>query len=175
MFDSANPSTEYPRFAIAFVCKLRSKIYRQQHTNPSQWFIFRKVSSSRVDVLDKNALLVNYGFDIGKFFDSDLFKKSLPLFEKTLKKGLADARKWASSSKRDGKEAQRYIKAIEEALPLLKTTKQVNDKYFKLTDLDSLDKAAEEPRISPELKQKILAAKLAAMEKKNKKFMKKVA
>jgi len=60
------------------VSKLRSKIYRKATANPSQWFIFRKINPIRVDVLDKKALLVNYGFDIDKFFDSDLFNKALP-------------------------------------------------------------------------------------------------
>ena len=73
VFTTAAPNAEYKQFAIAFVSKLRSKIYHQATNNPSQWFIFRRINPIRVDVLDKKACLVNYGFDVDKFFDSDLF------------------------------------------------------------------------------------------------------
>ena len=125
-------SEKFPRFMISFVCKLRSKIYRQQQHNPSQWFIFRRINKNRVDVLDKKALLVNYGFDIDKFFDSDLFKSSIPKFEKCLKKGLEDAESFAKGQKEDAiqKECGRYIKSISESLPIMMQSKRVNDKYF---------------------------------------------
>lgn len=168
LFDSADPKSEYPRFSISFVCKLRSKIYRQQTTNPSQWFIFKKVSNTRVDVLDKKALLANYGFDIDKFFQSDLFKKSLPQFEKTLKKGLAEAKEWASKNIKDRKEADRYIKAIEEAMPLLNASHSVNNKYYELNDLDALS-------VDAKAKDDAFKAKLDAIGLDNIKQMKKAA
>jgi len=77
-------------------------------------------------------LLVNYGFDIDKFFDSDLFKSSIPKFEKCLKKGLEDAESFAKGQKEDAiqKECGRYIKSISESLPIMMQSKRVNDKYF---------------------------------------------
>lgn len=138
-FTTADDKAEYKHFTIAFVSKIRSKIYRQANANPSQWFIFRKINPIRVDVLDKKALLVNYGFDIDKFFDSDLFKKILPQFEKYIKAGLSDAEQFKKKiEKKDvaqAKEIQRYVDAINEALPLLKSTR-CNDKYWKLIDYD---------------------------------------
>lgn len=176
MFDSANEGTEFPRFMISFVCKLRSKIYRQQKTNPSQWFIFRRINHSRVDVLDKKALAVNYGFDIDKFFDSDFFKACLPKFEKCLKKGLADAETFAQSAQgeKNKNEVERYIRAINEAIPLMLNSKVLNDKYYQLNDLTALDKAVS-AAVSDEVKQKALDAKMAAIRKGNKRFMDKVA
>ena len=166
MFDTAAEGAEFPRFMISFVCKLRSKIYRQQQHNPSQWFIFRRINKNRVDVLDKKALLVNYGFDIDKFFDSDLFKSSIPKFEKCLKKGLEDAESFAKGQKEDAiqKECGRYIKSISESLPIMMQSKRVNDKYFQLNDLDAIAKDAS-VGISADAKKKALDAKLDAIHK----------
>lgn len=166
MFDTAAEGAEFPRFMISFVCKLRSKIYRQQQHNPSQWFIFRRINKNRVDVLDKKALLVNYGFDIDKFFDSDLFKTSIPKFEKCLKKGLEDAESFAKGQKEDAiqKECGRYIKSISESLPIMMQSKRVNDKYFQLNDLDAIAKDAS-AGISADAKKKALDAKLDAIHK----------
>ena len=138
-FTTADENAQYKNFTIAFVSKIRSKIYRRANANPSQWFIFRKINPVRIDVLDKKALLVNYGFDIDKFFDSDLFAKALPQFEKYIKAGLSDAEQFKKKiEKKDvaqAKEIQRYVDAINEALPLLKSTR-CNDKYWKLIDYD---------------------------------------
>lgn len=176
MFDTAAEGAEFPRFMVSFVCKLRSKIYRQQQHNPSQWFIFRRINKSRVDVLDKKALLVNYGFDIDKFFDSDLFKTSIPKFEKCLKKGLQDAEAFAKHQKDDAiqTECRRYIKSISDSLPVMTQSKRVNDKYFQLNDLDAIAKNAS-VGISADAKKKALDAKMAAIRKGNKRFMDKVA
>lgn len=174
IFDSANESIDYPRFAIAFVCKLRSKIYRQQNTNPSMWYIFKKISKERVDVLDEKQLLVNYGFDIKKFFQSDMFKAAIPAFEKTLKKGLADCESFAAKLEgTEAKEATKFINAIKESMPLLKSTR-VNDKYYKLNDLDAID--AEVDRIEKKTaddKKKELDKKFKEIGKMNKSIMSK--
>lgn len=164
IFDSANESIDYPRFSISFVCKLRSKIYRQQNKNPSMWYIFKKISNERVDVLDEKQLLVNYGFDIKKFFQSDMFKAALPAFEKTLKKGISECETFAKTL--DGveiKEATKFINAIKESLSLLKTAR-TNDKYYKLNDLDAIDaEVAKLNNKSDDEKKKELDAKTAAI------------
>ena len=164
IFDSANENIDYPRFAIAFVCKLRSKIYRQQDKNPSMWYIFKKISKERVDVLDAKQLLVNYGFDVKKFFMSDMFKAAIPAFEKTLRKGIEDCKSFAEKLNSDeAKEAAKFIKAIEESMSLLKTTR-VNDKYYKLNDLDAIDaEVAKLTKKSDDEKKKELDAKTAAI------------
>jgi hypothetical protein len=51
----------------------------------------RRINAMRMDVLDKKALLINYGFDIDKFFDSDLFAAAVPKWEAAVKKGIRDA------------------------------------------------------------------------------------
>jgi len=90
-FTSANPSTDMPKFTVAFVAKMRSKFYHGNQRNPSQWYIFKQVSPMQTDVLDKQACFVNYGFDIDKFFDSDMFKLMLPRFKAMIAKGLKAA------------------------------------------------------------------------------------
>lgn len=163
MFTTASPNAEYKQFAVAFVSKLRSRIYRQANTNPSQWFILRRINPVRVDVLDKKACFVNYGFDVDKFFDSDLFQKSLPRWEQAIKKGIADAEKLkAKVSKKDvaeGREVQRYIDAINQALPLMKSA-NCNDRYYKLIDYDVRGESEDEQLVEkkiPAVAKKVLA------------------
>lgn len=161
IFDCAEPKIEFPRYMIAFVSKLRSSIYRQQQRNPSQWFIFRRINKNRVDVLDKKVLSIGYGFDIDKFFDSDLFKYGVSKFEATLNKGLADAEKFVATVDDDKirKECNRYILAIRDAIPIMKVSKRVNNSFYSLYDLDRIEKAAT-AGISDEVKKKALDSKL---------------
>lgn len=138
LFQSANEGTEYKKFAVCFVCKLRSRIYRQQTNNPSQWYIMRVVSKTQVDILDKKACLVNYGFDVDKFMKSDMFKKCLPKFKHTLEHGLKMAESYVS--KLDDKlqsEGRVYINAIQSAIPLMMSSTKVYNKYYQLKDLDA--------------------------------------
>ena len=173
IFESANSKNPYPRFSVAFVCKLRSKIYHQQQTNPSQWFIFKLIDKNRVDVLDKKSLEINYGFDIDKFFQSDLFKKCLPRFEQTIGKGMKDAEKFVETlkSKTDKMEATKLMRAITESLPLMKTPR-VNDKYYELNNLDAIDPEAKKA-LSKDEKSADLDKKLKMMDVMNKKLMSK--
>lgn len=39
-------------------------------------------------MIDKKSALLQYGFDVDKFFQSDLFARSIPKFEATIKRGL---------------------------------------------------------------------------------------
>ncbi len=138
-FTTAAPNAKYNKFIVAFVSKIKSRIVRQAHRNPSRWFIFRPINAIRVDVLDKKACLINYGFDVDKFFDSDLFQKSIPKWEQCIKKGIADAKRFqeelVKQQSPDVNEAIRCINALEEALPLIRS-KNCNDQYWKLVDLD---------------------------------------
>ncbi len=137
VFTTVDPKTQYKTFIIAFVSKIRSKIYRQATRNPSQWFIMRRINAMRMDVLDKKALLINYGFDIDKFFDSDLFAAAVPKWEAAVKKGIRDAQQFMATLKDSNeiKEVERCIKAMTEAIPFIKVHR-CNDQYFKLQELD---------------------------------------
>ena len=140
-FHSAMPNHAYPTFSIAFVAKLRSKIYHQATANPSQWYIFKKISPVQVDVLGPDELMVNYGFDIKKFFESDLFQRTLAKFKQLIEKGLnvevpAFIEKLKKTSSPEDltaqlKDVERFSNAIREALPLISRT-VVNTKYYKL-------------------------------------------
>lgn len=134
------------------------------------------IDKNHVDVLDKKALLVNYGFDVDKFFDSDLFSKAKPRFESTLTKALEDAEKFKETLKSSSEqgEADRFINAIREAIPLMMKSTTVNNKYYQLKDLSALDKEVSKA-VSAEIKQKALDAKLKMIKKGNDAFLKKVA
>ena len=139
-FHSKMPNHEFPIFSIAFVAKLRSKIYRQQMSNPSQWYIFKRISPVQVDVLGPDELFVNYGFDVKKFFESDVFANTVAKFKQLIEKGLktevpAFIEKVKKSAGNDVtsqlKDIERFSNAIREALPLL-SRHVVNTKYYKL-------------------------------------------
>ena len=139
-FHSALPKHAKPNFSIAFVAKLRSKIYRKQTENPSQWYIFKSISPTQIDVLGKKELLLNYGFDIDKFFQSDVFKAFVGKFKQLIKKGLdveipAFLEKVKSGQVKAEPDAEREIKRYEEAIReslALIDKPIVNDKYYQL-------------------------------------------
>ena len=137
-FISANPNQEYPEFWISFVSKIRSKIgHTAAQVNPSQWFIFKKIEPFHYDVLSKELLFVNYGFDIDAFMESDVFNAMIPKFEALVRKGITkdipEFVKTLNPKKQSAeiKEIERYRRAIAEALPYIKN-KSYMDKYFKL-------------------------------------------
>lgn len=150
---TSKAETDYKEFFIAFVCKLRSKIYRQASTNPSQWFIFKKISGKEMHCLSKDDLRNQYGFDIKKFFDSDYFQQSLVKFKAAIDKGLNTyvpdyVKKHGMEKAKDlltsydgqndalVKDAiGRYATAIKESLDHIDDP-YVNDKFYKLIDYD---------------------------------------
>lgn len=52
---------------------MRSKIYHNAANNPSQWYLFKRISDRELHCLTKEQLLMQYGFNVDKFFDSDYF------------------------------------------------------------------------------------------------------
>ena len=142
---------EYKEFFIAFVCKLRSKIYRQASANPSQWFIFKKISRKELHCMDKQSVLAQYGFDVDLFFKSDLFEKGVQKFKQAVTKGLKEyvpeyvkahgAEKAKSMlTSYDGQldatvadAVGRYTKAIKDSLQYIGDLR-CNDKFYKLID-----------------------------------------
>jgi len=70
---------------MTFICKLRSKINRQQKkqvggqwTIPSRWFLLTRASKNSLGVLNKAKTLEEFNFDVDKFFKSDLFAIEVP-------------------------------------------------------------------------------------------------
>ena len=132
-FHSVLPNHDNPDFSIAFVAKLRSHIYHRQDKNPSQWYIFKKISPTQTDVLGKKELFANYGFDIDKFFDSDMFKATVAKFKQMIQKGLTTEIKTfiEKNPKENVKEIERFKNSIAEGMTKL-DSHTVNDKYYKL-------------------------------------------
>ena len=156
--------TDYKEFFIAFVCKLRSKIYHNAINNPSQWYVFKKISNKEMHCLDAKSLKIQYGFDLTKFFDSDLFETSLVKFKKCIDKGLktyvpeyvkahglekAKDQLTSYDGKNDAliKDAiTRYTTAIEESLEHI-DSKSYNNKFYKLFDYDIVVDAENEKQL----------------------------
>lgn len=162
-FHSTMPKHEFPFFSIAFVAKLRSKIYRQATANPSQWYIFKRLSPLQVDVLGPDELFVNYGFDIKKFFDSDVFANTVAKFKQLIQKGLkVEVPAFIEKVKKDTsnedvqtqlKDIERFSNAIREALPFL-TRHVVNTKYYKL-DIGLLRDAKEDSDLDAKIENEL--------------------
>lgn len=145
---------EFKRFTVAFVCKIRSKFYHNATNNPSQWYIFKQISPKELHCLTKEQLLMQYGFNIDKFFDSDYFQKSITTFKSLIKKGISQyvpqyvsqhGEELASAALTCAdsgthilvKDAvKRYVNAIEESLAYLNSA-QCNNKFYKLIDYDT--------------------------------------
>jgi len=144
-FDSP-VAKEDPYFQVSFVCKLRSKIWREQNTNTSRWYVFVRTSPVQVRVLSKKTLLEEYGFDLDKFFDSDLFKKFVPQFQSAVKNGVEKiipefidrelvAKGGEEKNKVEIDLAKNYQRAISDSIPYIAKT-YVEDKNYTLNDLD---------------------------------------
>lgn len=137
-FISKNPNTKFPKFSIAFVSKLRSKFYRQAAVNPSQWFAFKSIGMGQKDVLDRQALLVNYGFDVDKFFQSDLFQKSARQMQMIIARGVKTHGMKFLATRKDPKEkeeAYKLLSSIAESVKLI-TVPNFNDKYYTLKNFN---------------------------------------
>ena len=105
---------------------------------------------------------MNYGFDLDKFFDSDLFKAMVEKFKGFVKKGLdVEIPKFVKTleSQDDKNEAERFTKSIAEALPLI-GTKRVNNVYYKLLLNPDLEEADVDAKIEEEFKKKGIYADL---------------
>lgn len=140
---------------IVFCAKLRSKIYRQAIYNPSEWFIFGKISNDRIQVLSREDCLYatstdedySNGFDIEKFFETDLFETYVQKFTHVVKIGLKSSAAFIDKINNDIKnhvskyetheviDIDRYLRAIRESIPLI-GSKNYMDKTFVLQDLD---------------------------------------
>lgn len=103
-------------------------------------------------VMDKDSVKVQYGFDVDKFFDSDLFEQCLLKFKKTVDKGLKTyvpayvkqhgmEKAYGNLTRGDGEEAlvkdvvDRYTKAIEDSMDYI-DDKMCNNKFYKLINYD---------------------------------------
>lgn len=114
------------KFFVVFVPKLKSHIMRQQARGRSSWYIWEWLSSTEVNVLSKDAALKKFGFDVDLFFNSDLFKASVPRFLKTVKQSLAQdvpqKIKMAEEAGANPLEFKRYIRAIEDSFTTLNSS-----------------------------------------------------
>ena len=136
-----NPTYNHGELRLVFVAKLRSKIYHQANQNPSQWFMFLKTGRNTIEVLDKESCKIAFDFDVDKFFDSDIFLKYAPIFKKLVQKGLnvaldvienTDLNQKIPGTSDTVRMLPRYIKAIEESIPIIQSGK-FNDKKYTLT------------------------------------------
>ena len=153
-FVSKAQNQQYKNFYVAFVCKMRSKIYHNATNNPSQWYLFKRISDRELHCLTKEQLLMQYGFNVDKFFDSDYFQKGIATFKSLIKKGIDqyvpqyvaqhgdEADSSALTSMDSGTRvlvkdaAKRYVNAIKESLAYI-DDKMCNNKFYKLINYDT--------------------------------------
>lgn len=136
------------KFAIVFVCKLRSKINHQQKkqvggqwTIPSRWFGMTQSARNQYEILSKETLFDNFQFDVDKFFKSDLFNTECKKLQKVVKSGLKQAMEFAQSldDKMEQRLAIEEVNAIELSIPLM-SEDRYEDKNYNLIDYNMKEK-----------------------------------
>lgn len=132
VFQSANPSASLKEFMVSFICKPKTKNTGGWRKDFAQWFMLKKIDESRIDVLDQRTMSISYGFDINRFFESDLYAKCLPKFKACIEHGLEEAA--AIAEKRP--DINIYIDNIYQAIPVLMSSTKFNDAYYKLVNYD---------------------------------------
>ena len=163
-FESSFQGSVGKKFFVVFVPKLKSHIMRQQARGRSSWYIWEWLSSTEVNVLSKAAALKKFGFDIDLFFNSNVFKASIPRFVKVVKAALAwDVPQKIKSAEEAGQnplQFKRYVRAIEDSLQTLDASKASSSfnlgnsadgeskiyRANKTYELDHFDKRAEEEK-----------------------------
>lgn len=163
-FESSFQGSVGKKFFVVFVPKLKSHIMRQQARGRSSWYIWEWLSSTEVNVLSKAAALKKFGFDIDLFFNSNVFKASIPRFVKVVKAALAwdvpQKIKAAEEAGQNSLQFKRYVRAIEDSLQTLDASKASSSfnlgnsadgeskiyRANKTYELDHFDKRAEEEK-----------------------------
>ena len=163
-FESSFQGSVGKKFFVVFVPKLKSHIMRQQARGRSSWYIWEWLSRTEVNVLSKDAALKKFGFDIDLFFNSNVFKASIPRFVKVVKAALAwdvpQKIKAAEEAGQNPLQFKRYVRAIEDSLQTLDESKASSSfnlgnsadgeskiyRANKSYELDHFDKKAEEEK-----------------------------
>lgn len=122
------------------------------------WRVVKQISARELHVLDKKSVLAQYGFDVDKFFQSDLFARTVPKFAAAIQKGLdekvpafmaareagmravAAKRGAAEPDELDGagldktaSDVKRFCDSIQDSLRFLKN-KTCENAFYKLVD-----------------------------------------
>jgi len=92
-------------------------------------------SNDSLAVFNKAKALEEFNFDVDKFFKSDLFATEVPKLQKTVKSGLAQARKFAESlqNEEERRLAIEEVSSIELSIPLMKEDR-FEDKNYQLVN-----------------------------------------
>ena len=75
--------TFYPTFQVVYVPKARATHVRNDR-GLSGWYLWQHRAVDNKQIMSLKDLYAYYGFDVAKFFQSDLFQKYLPLFKKQI-------------------------------------------------------------------------------------------
>lgn len=74
---------EYPIIQVVYCPKTRANHNRNER-GLSGWYIWQHVGRAEKMIFSIHDTFAYYGFDIAKFFQSDVFERYLPLFEKQI-------------------------------------------------------------------------------------------
>ena len=76
-----NDTAFHPTFQVVYVPKSRSTHARNDKAL-SGWYLWQHLAVDNKQIMSNRDLFAYYGFDVSKFFQSDVFKKYLPMFKK---------------------------------------------------------------------------------------------
>ena len=76
-------TTFHPTFQVVYVPKARASHVRNDR-GLSGWYLWQHVAADNKQIMSIRDFFAYYGFDVAKFFQSDVFKKYLPIFKKQI-------------------------------------------------------------------------------------------
>lgn len=88
-FQSALEDVESPIFQIVYCPKARSTHVRNDR-GLHGWYIWKHLGPTEKQVMSAEQLLAEYKFDVGQFFQSDLFQKSITMLKSQIEKAYKD-------------------------------------------------------------------------------------
>ena len=150
---TSSKEKKFPSFKVVFCAKLHSKIYRQDPSNRSSWFIWQPIGDSGCIVLNSDKCEEIYGFDVYKFFKTSEFKAMQQAFRKKIENGIAEAKKLRKDIPLEGRvEYDTYIKSLEEAVKIVVEPPDLNEDEFKLIDYDKFRRELQKDGYGEELR-----------------------
>lgn len=146
---------DFNTLKVVYCAKLHSKIFRQDPSNRSRWYMWQQIGKSGCIVLDSDQCEDIFGFDIYKFIKTAEFKKGQQYFAATLNKGISAANKIRDQIDKDNRnEIDTWISSLKEAVKIITEAPDINETEYKLIDFDKFRRELKDRGYGGELSQR---------------------
>lgn len=138
-FKTNDESIQHKLFSVVFVPKIKSALMRQETKGASYWEIWQHISTTEKRVLSAEAAKHVYGFDVEKFYDSDVFEDWVEKLIKIVSNHIRTQFVPYIDSIRDTvekNEARRLLKTMTDACALAAATIRRDATSYQQIDFD---------------------------------------